>query len=54
MVARTKSKIACFAGPAFHDGGSPPAQAQLHQRLYPDIEAMRPLLHEYRFPLLVA
>jgi hypothetical protein len=24
MVARTKSKIACFAGPSFHDGSNPP------------------------------
>src|SRR5262245_48931052 len=23
MVARTKSKIACFAGPSFHDGNRP-------------------------------
>src|SRR5262245_40092557 len=24
MVARTKSKIACFAGPSFQDGSKPP------------------------------
>jgi hypothetical protein len=24
MVARTKSKIACFAAPSFHDGNRPP------------------------------
>jgi hypothetical protein len=24
MVARTKSKIACFAGPSFHDGSNRP------------------------------
>jgi hypothetical protein len=24
MVARTKSKIACFVGPSFHDGSNPP------------------------------
>ena len=27
MVARTKSKIACFAAPSFHDGSSPPGAA---------------------------
>ena len=27
MVARTKSKIACFAGPSFHDGSRPPGAA---------------------------
>src|SRR6516165_5663757 len=31
-----------------------PGQAQLHQRLCPDIEAMRPLLQEHGLPLLVA
>jgi hypothetical protein len=24
VVARTKSEIACFAGPSFHDGSNPP------------------------------
>src|SRR5215468_1312621 len=24
VVPRTKSKIACFAGPSFHDGSKPP------------------------------
>jgi hypothetical protein len=28
-------------------------QAQLNQRLGPDIEALRPLLHEHRLPLVV-
>jgi hypothetical protein len=27
MVARTKSKIACFAALSFHDGSGPPAAA---------------------------
>ena len=27
MVARTRSEIACFAGPSFHDGNSPPGAA---------------------------
>ena len=27
VVARTKSTIACFAGPSFHDGSGPPGVA---------------------------